>query len=231
MDFSGLEKLSLVDYDDNITCTLFVGGCNFRCPFCQNSGLVLHPKEQPTIPWEDITEYLSKRRNVLDAVCVTGGEPTLMPDLLDKLKDIKAFGYKVKLDTNGYRPDVLKKAVSSGLVDYVAMDIKNSPEKYAKTVGLSAMNIGHIEESASFLIHGSLPYEFRTTVMEEFHTEGDFEKIGAWLEGAKKYFIQMYKDSENCIEHGFHMVSKEKALVFKAILSKSVEYVALRGYD
>ncbi|MCI1245440.1 MAG: anaerobic ribonucleoside-triphosphate reductase activating protein [Bacilli bacterium] len=231
MDFSGWEKLSLLDYDDNITTTLFTAGCNFRCPFCHNSSLVLDSVHAPKIAWADIVKYLHKRRSVLDAVCVTGGEPTLMDDLESKLHDIKSLGYKVKLDSNGSRPAVLKKLVSEGLVDYVAMDIKNSPEKYAMTVGSLEADMKAIGESIAFLIHGSLPYEFRTTAIEEYHTMKDFEEIGAWLEGADRYFIQRYVDSENCISHGLHMIPKEKALEAKAIVGKHVKAAFLRGYD
>jgi len=231
MDFSGWEKLSLVDYDDNITTTLFTSGCNFRCPFCHNSDLVLKPSETPRIAWNEIMDYLSRRKAVLDAVCVTGGEPTLMDDLIDKLKDIKSLGYKIKLDSNGSHPEVLKDVVSKGLVDYIAMDIKNSPEKYHMTAGTLNFDIERIKESASFLINGTLTYEFRTTLIEEYHNEKDFEEIGSWLEGAKKYYLQRYIDSENCISHGLTMVSKEKALVLKAILSKNIGLVDLRGYD
>lgn len=176
-------------------------------------------------------DYLKKRRPMLDAVCVTGGEPTLMPDLESKLRDIKSLGYLVKLDTNGSNPAILKKMVSLGLVDYVAMDIKNSPEKYPMTVGTTQVKMDDIKESASFLIAGSLPYEFRTTSIDEYHSMKDFEEIGFWLEGAKRYFIQRYIDSENCISHGLHMLPKEKALQAKAILSKYIESVDLRGYD
>jgi pyruvate formate lyase activating enzyme len=231
MDFSGWEKLSLVDYDDKIATTLFMAGCDFRCPFCHNSSLVVNPSAAPAIPWSDIMDYLSRRRAVLDAVCITGGEPTLMNDLFDKMRDIKKFGYAIKLDTNGSNPQILKAAVEEGLVDYVAMDIKNSPEKYAITIGTTTFSMAKIKESASFLIKGKIPYEFRTTIIEEYHNEKDFEEIGVWLEGAKRYYLQRYIDSENCISHGLHMVSKEKALIFKAILSKSIEKVSLRGYD
>jgi pyruvate formate lyase activating enzyme len=230
MDFSGWEKLSLVDYDDNITTTLFMAGCNFRCPFCHNSALVLDPAGSPHIAWDTIMDYLKKRRGVLDAVCVTGGEPTLMPDLEAKLRDIKSLGYKVKLDSNGSHPGILKKVVADGLVDYVAMDIKNCPVKYPMTVG-AAVNMDDVKESVDFLIHGKIPYEFRTTAIDEYHSMKDFELIGQWLEGAKRYYIQRYIDSENCISHGLHMLPKEKALEAKAILDKYVESVNLRGYD
>jgi pyruvate formate lyase activating enzyme len=231
MDFSGWEKLSLVDYDDNLTTTLFMAGCNFRCPFCHNSSLVLSPKDCPTIPWSEIKSYLTKRQGVIDAVCVTGGEPTLMPDLLDKLKEIKELGFLVKLDSNGSHPAIIKKAVELHLVDYIAMDIKNAPDKYALTTGSVNVDLASVKETAAFLLEGHVDYEFRTTIINEYHNEKDFEEISAWLEGAKKYFLQRYIDSENCISHGLTMVSKEKALTFKAILDKRMEHVALRGYD
>lgn len=154
-----------------------------------------------------------------------------MPDLLDKLAQIKALGYIIKLDSNGSRPEVLRIAVDQGLVDYVAMDIKNSKEKYALTIGTTNFKMEDIEESVNFLIHGRIPYEFRTTSILEYHNQHDFEEIGAWLSGAQKYYIQRYIDSENCISHGLHMIPKEQALAYKAILEKYITHVDLRGYD
>jgi len=231
MDFSGWEKLSLVDFDDNITTTLFAAGCAFRCPFCHNGDLVLHPEKAPQIPWDEIMAYLKKRVGVIDAVCVSGGEPTLMPDLLDKLRDIKSFGYKVKLDSNGSNPGVLKKTVALHLVDYIAMDIKNSQEKYAETVGLSHLSLVPIEESARFIMSSGIDYEFRTTIIDEFHDEADIEAIGRWIKGSKRYYLQRYIDNENCIKRGLHMVSKEKAEGFVKILSPYLGDVQLRGYE
>lgn len=232
MEFSGLEKLSLLDFDDNITATLFSAGCNMRCPFCHNSSLVLDPLKAPKIPWAEIMEFLEKRKNVLDAVCVSGGEATLMPDLLDKLADIKSLGYKIKLDTNGSRPEVLKIAVEQGLVDYVAMDIKNSPEKYPLTTGVENINVDAVQESIDFLLRTNLvDYEFRTTIIEEFHTDEDMIKIASWVGGAKRFFLQQYVDRDSCIAHGFHAVEKEKALHWKTILGKEISEVSLRGYE
>ena len=231
MDFSGWEKLSLVDFDDRIATTLFVAGCNFRCPFCHNSELVLHPKNNPTIPWEEIMEYLCRRKGVLDAVVITGGEPTLMNDLIEKMQDIKKLGYLIKLDTNGTNPDLLMDLSNLGLVDYIAMDIKNSLPKYGVTSGKPLLDTSKIEESIRFLINGVVDYEFRTTIIDEFHTSLDMERIGQLIEGAKRYYLQRYIDNEYCIEHGFHEVPKEKALVFKAIVNKYVEQVSLRGYE
>ncbi len=176
-------------------------------------------------------DYLSKRKNVLDAVCVTGGEPTVMPDLLDKLGDIKELGYKIKLDTNGSDPIQLRVAVEQGLVDYVAMDIKNCERRYAETVGLSHLDFEPIRESIDFLLSGKVRYEFRTTLVEEFHSQGDIEEMGRLVRGAKRFFLQMFIDNENCIKHGFHTVPKEKALVYRAILLKYVESCELRGYE
>ena len=231
MDFSGWEKLSLVDYDDNLTTTLFMAGCNFRCPFCQNSDLVLHPEDAPRIDWEEILAYLKKRQGVLDAVCITGGEPTLMPDLLDKMREIKALGYKIKLDSNGSNPGLLKKAAAEGLVDYFAMDIKNAKEKYPLTCGLKKMDLAKIEESVSFLLTSGIPYEFRTTIIEEFHDEEDMRKIGEWIKGAERYALQLYIDSERCIERGYHSIPKEKAERFLEIVKPYVKHAKLRSYE
>ena len=231
MDFSGWEKLSLLDYDNRISCTLFTAGCNFRCPFCHNGPLVLDPSKAPKIPWDDIMEYLKKRKNVLDAVCVSGGEPTLMPDLLDKLSDIKSLGYLIKLDTNGTRPEVVEIAAHQGLVDYVAMDIKDSFEKYPAITGTLNLDLDAIQKTIHFLMSGEVDYEFRTTLIAEYHTEKDMEEIGSYLQGAKRHFLQRYIDNQDCIAHGLHMVPYQKALVFQAILQKYITEVSLRGYD
>lgn len=231
MDFSGWEKLSLVDFDDCLTTTLFAAGCNFRCPFCHNGGLVLTNSRPAAIPWETIYGYAKKRAKELDAVCVSGGEPTLMPDLPEKLLQIKKLGYKVKLDTNGTNPDVLSSLIEKGLVDHVAMDIKNSKEKYPLTVGLPSLDMSKIEASISLLIHSGISYEFRTTLIQEFHSREDIEKISFWLSGAKKYYLQMFIDSPSCICHGLHAVTKENAEEYKNILAKTMDMVELRGYE
>jgi len=229
-DFAGWEKLSLVDYDDNLTTTIFMAGCPFRCPFCHNSELVLHPESAPKIPWSEIRDYLEKRQGVLDAVCISGGEPTLLPDLPSICAEIKSLGYKVKLDSNGFQPHILKDLIDRKLVDYIAMDIKNSKDRYAATCGCS-VNMAMIEEAVSLLIHSGIPFEFRTTVMEEFHDEEAFARIAEWVKGAKRFYIQRYIDSGNCIMGGFHPVPIEKARKFAEILSSSVDFVALRGYE
>ena len=231
MNFSGWEKLSLVDFDDYLTTTFFASRCNFRCPFCHNGGLVLNPENNPEISWERMLDYLKKRRNALDAVCVSGGEPTLMPDLEQKLRQIKQLGYKIKLDTNGTNPNLIKRLSKEGLVDHFAMDIKNSKAKYAATSGLKSLDLSPIEESISFLLKSGVSYEFTTTLIEEFHSETDILAIGKWISGAERYYLQRYVDSENCIAHGLHMVSKEKAEEYKKNLAKTIRNVDLRGYD
>jgi pyruvate formate lyase activating enzyme len=231
MDFNGWEKLSLVDYDDYLTTTFFVSGCNFRCPFCHNKNLVLNPKDNPIIPWEKMLDYLRRRKNALDAVCVSGGEPTLMEGLEEKLQQIKSLGYLIKLDTNGTNPDLLKRLYERRLVDHFAMDIKNSKEKYAITAGLENFNTAKVEDSVSFLMNSGCSYEFRTTVMDEFHDEESFRDIARWLDGAKRYYLQRYVDSPNCIKGGFHELSKNKAEEFALLLRQHIEFVALRGYD
>lgn len=231
MDFSGFEKLSLLDYDTHLTATLFYAGCDFRCPFCHNSSLVIHPERAPKIPFEEIYSYLKKRAGILEAVCFSGGEPTMMPDLEEKIRAVKDLGYLIKLDSNGSRPEVLRHLIDEGLLDYVAMDIKNSPEKYALTAGMGNFPLSKVKESVSLLLEGKVDFEFRTTAIEEYHTLHDFEEIGAWIKGAKRYFIQRYIDSENCIAHGLHMLPQEKALEAKALLEKYVGEVSLRGYD
>ena len=231
MDFNGWEKLSLVDFDDYLTTTFFTSGCNFRCPFCHNKNLVLTPKDNPTIPWETMLDYLKRRKKELDAVCITGGEPTLMEGLKEKLRQIKELGYLVKLDTNGTNPDLLKEFHREGLVDYFAMDIKNSKRKYAETAGLEKIDLAKIEDSVSYLIHSGCRYEFRTTIMEEYHDEESFREIGEWLDDAERYFLQRYVDSENCIKRGLHMVSKKDAEKYLGVLRKNIKTVELRGYD
>lgn len=231
MDFSGIEKLDLENWDGKIVTTLFTAGCNLRCPFCHNGSLVLNPQSAPKVPWEDIISYLRKRAAVVDAVCITGGEPTLMPDLADKISEIKEIGYLVKLDTNGTRPEVVKLLHQQGLIDYVAMDIKNSKDKYASTCGLEKMDLKDIEETVSYILSSSLDHEFRITAIDEFLTMMDFEDMGHLIKGAKRFFIQKYVDREGCISHGYHPVEKQKALIYKAVMEKYVERVELRGYD
>lgn len=231
MILCGFEKFSMVDFDGKIACTVFTGGCNFRCPFCHNGALVIGNIAAQRIDESEVFEYLEKRKTLVDAVCVTGGEPTLQPDLADFYRKVKAMGFCTKLDTNGLRPDVLRSLLDEGLLDNVAMDIKNSKEKYAMTVGLKELDMSKIEESIEILKHSDIEYEFRTTLIEEFHDEADMLKIAEMIHGAKKYFMQKYKDNDGCIAHGYTPVDREKALSYKSLLERHVESVGLRGYN
>ncbi len=198
--FAGLQKLTLLDFPGYVACTLFTKGCNMRCPFCHNASLVVRAQEQKMYTNEEIMYFLNKRVGILDGVAITGGEPTLMPGLYDFIKDAKALGYKVKLDTNGTSPTILERLVSDGLLDYVAMDIKNCRERYGETVGLGdCYDLAPIEESKDFLMQGYVDFEFRTTVCKNFHTPEDIVRIGEWLRGYEKYFIQQFKDSGDII--------------------------------
>lgn len=231
MQIHGLSKTTLLDYPEHVAATVFTGGCNFCCPFCHNGDLVLHPGKFSAISEEEVFAFLQKRKNVLTGVCITGGEPTLQPDLPDFIRRIKEMGYLVKLDTNGYRPDILKQLLEEKLLDYVAMDIKNSKDKYDTTVGKENLDIRRLEESVTRLKEGRIPYEFRTTVVRELHTKEDFTAIGEWLSGARVYFLQGYRDNENVIQRGFSAYTKEEMEAFAQILRRHIERVEVRGLD
>ncbi len=225
----GLQTLTLLDYPGKVACTVFTGGCNFRCPFCHNGGIVLNPGAEPSIPEEKVFDLLKKRRGVLEGVCITGGEPTLWKGLWDFAKEVKALGYSVKLDTNGTNPELMHKLILAGVVDYVAMDIKNSPDKYAETVGVRGFNIQPVKDSVRLLLQGTVGYEFRTTVVKGMHTPQDIVDIGKWIQGAEKYFIQPYRDSELVIDRSCERHSDEE---LQALLAAAREYVPgaeLRG--
>lgn len=227
MIIHGLQKLTLVDYPGKCACILFTGACNFRCPFCQNGSLVLDPGGEPVIPDDEIFSFLSRRRRMLEGVVVTGGEPTINADLIPFLSRIKEIGYSVKLDTNGYLPSVLKAAVGSGYVDYVAMDIKTSLDEYSLLSGVDT-DISRIKESIDFLLSGTVDYEFRTTVVDELHHRENFEKIGETIKGAKRYFLQSFVPSEDTISGGFTTPSVEKLENYKEILKSYIECVSIR---
>lgn len=229
MKIHGFNKTTLLDYPGHLAATVFTGGCNFCCPFCHNGPLVLHSREQPVISEDEVLAVLEKRKNILEGVCITGGEPTLQPDLPEFIGKIKALGIKVKLDTNGTRPEVLKSCLEKGLLDYVAMDIKNTPEKYTLSTGIVQPELDNIRESADILMKSGIEYEFRTTVVKEHHTASDMEAIGRWLTGAKRYFLQNYQDSDGVIEPGLHAHEPEELKRFQRILEKTISQVELRG--
>ena len=190
MRICGYNKTTLLDYPGRVACTIFLGGCNFRCPFCQNGHLVLEPELQPEYSQEELLSFLKKRRGILDGVCVTGGEPSIYANLPDFLEKIKNLGYAVKLDTNGTNPDMVRMLAGEKLIDMVAMDVKSSKERYPALAGISNVDMDRICETADFLMHSGIEYEFRTTVVRELHTEEDFYRIGEWLGGAEKYYLQ-----------------------------------------
>lgn len=227
----GLNKTTLLDYPGRVAATIFLGGCNFRCPFCQNSSLVLHPSDEPEISEEEVLNFLQKRTGILEGVCISGGEPTLSPDLEDFIRKIRKMGYPVKLDTNGSHPEVLKNLTEKNLIQMAAMDIKACPENYPSLTGLLHPDLDAVQESADFLLHGKLDYEFRTTVVRELHNEDDFQKIGAWLKGAKAYYLQAYKDSEEVLQPGFSSYSLEELEHFGNILQRNISLVGIRGID
>ncbi len=199
MQIHGLNKTTLLDYPEHLAATIFTGKCNFRCPFCHNKSLVINPDEQPCIEEDEILNYLEKRKSILEGVCITGGEPTLQKDLPEFLQKIKNLGLKIKLDTNGYRPEVIKDLYHKNLIDYVAMDIKATKEKYPEATDIKNLDVSKIEESIRFIIENLNDYEFRTTVVKELHSKEELLKIKEWLKGAKKYKLQNYKDSEGVI--------------------------------
>lgn len=236
MKICGLQKLTLLDFPERTAATVFLGGCNLRCPFCQNAPLVERPEQNGEIPQGELFSFLKKRRGLLDGVCITGGEPTLAPDLMDLIRGIRSLGFAVKLDTNGTRPEVVGGLLAEGLLDYVAMDIKSSPAGYARAAGLSGKQamrlLPAVKESAALLMEAGIPYEFRTTVVRELHTAEDFSAIADWLGGCRAYFLQAYRDSENILVPGvFSSYTKEELEGFADILRKKIPLVEIRGID
>ncbi len=230
MEIHGLQKMTLLDFPGRVACTVFLGGCDFRCPFCHNFELVENPGPG-IMTEEEFFSFLKKRRGLLDGVAVTGGEPCLRRDLPDFLSRIRDAGFPVKLDTNGAHPDVLRRVLEAGLAQYVAMDIKNSPEKYARTAGLPEMDLAPIRESVSLLMAGNTDYEFRTTVVAELHDAGDFEQIGRWIAGAKRYFLQAFTDRDSVPFEGLHAPSADQMREYLAVARRFVPAAALRGVD
>lgn len=225
----GLNKLTLLDYPGLTACTVFTGGCNFRCPYCHNASLVLDPDSQPVIDEREFFDYLKKREGILEGVCITGGEPTLNPDLSDFIGKIKSLRYCVKLDTNGSNPEMLERLLSERLLDYVAMDVKNSPEKYPKTVGVPHLSTEKIIRSAGLIMKLAPDYEFRTTVAAGILEKSDYEKIGSWLRGAKKYFLQVFRDSGDLIDPSQTGADISELDEAREILSRYVQRAEIRG--
>ena len=227
--FYGLQKLTLLDYPGNMAATVFTGGCNFRCPFCHNRSLVFLNENDSEIANEDIFDFLKSRNKILDGICITGGEPLLHKGITAFIKRVRDLGLKVKLDTNGSNFEALRRLIDEKLVDYVAMDIKNSPEKYAMTIGLENYDLSEIEKSKNFLLENHVDYEFRTTIVREFHEPEDLKKIGEWIRGAKHYYLQNFEDHGTCIQAGLGEVDLHTLETMKRIAGEYVEHIEIRG--
>ena len=231
MNIRGLQKTTLLDYPGHVASTIFTSGCNFRCPFCHNGELVLDPGALPPIPEEEVLAHLNKRRTVLDGVCISGGEPTLDPDLTSFLAKVRETGLSIKLDTNGYRPEVLRRVIDEGLVDYVAMDIKAGRGNYANACGLPNIDMAKIEESVGILASSGIGHEFRTTCVKGLHSLEDFKDIAAWLPGDSLYFLQDYKEGPTVINPVYESCSGEELGEFVRILKPAIPATVIRGCD
>ena len=228
MQIIGLQKLTLLDFPGRLACTVFLGGCNLRCPFCHNASLVLPRGGVSGMTADELLAFLQKRRGRLQGVCVTGGEPTLCPDLPDLLRLIPLLGFEVKLDTNGTNPGMLRALLNEGLADYVAMDIKNSPARYTETCG-GADVLTQVKESAALLMESGVDYEFRTTLAHPLHTPEDMAAIGRWLHGAKRYFLQQFVDSGDLIGTGLTPLTPEEMAAMREAVLPYIKETTLRG--
>jgi pyruvate formate lyase activating enzyme len=227
MKIAGLQKFTLLDYPEHTACTVFTAGCNFRCPFCHNSDIIYNVPS--AISQDEFFEFLVSRKGKLDGVCISGGEPLLQPDIIEFMQKIRKEGFLVKLDTNGTFPEKLKELVNEGLVDYVAMDIKNSKAKYKETAGINNLDLSKIEESVDFLINGNMDFEFRTTIVNEFHTVEDIQDIVVWVKGAHKYFLQNFVDSGDLIGQDLNPVTLDTLRVMREKATEIIPNVELRG--
>ena len=234
MNIQGLQKLTLLDYPGRVACTIFTDGCNFRCPFCHNSDLVLHSTVRqgiaPVLSHDALFSFLEKRQGILDGVCITGGEPLLQPDLEEMIREIRELGYLVKLDTNGSFPEKLAHLLEQGLIDYVAMDIKNCPERYRETAGLpDHYDLTPIRDSVQLLMGGDVPYEFRTTIVREYHRPQDVVSMAQWIAGARQYYLQGFVESENVIKPGLHGLDAVEMDALLPLILPYVPSVQVRG--
>ena len=229
MYINGFQKLTILDYPGKVACIVFTPGCNFRCPFCHNAALVTHIDKDTYIDEEEVLAYLKKRQGILDGVVITGGEPLLQDGIEEFIGKIKDLGYSIKLDTNGSFPEKLISLVEKGLVDYVAMDIKNSKAKYMTTIGVNNIDMSAIEKSVEFLLQNKVDYEFRTTIVDKFHTVQDIQDIVVWIKGAHKYFLQNFVDSGDLIEAGLNPVTLDTLREMKEKATETLPCVELRG--
>lgn len=231
MNIYGYQKTTLLDYPGHVAATIFTGGCNFRCPFCHNSDLITPSGDTSLISRDEILSFLSKRKNVLSGICITGGEPTLQSDLSDFIYEVRALNYKIKLDTNGYRPQVLATLLQDKLIDYVAMDIKSGISNYPLVTGIPSLDTGLIKESISIIETSGINYEFRTTVVQELHTKQDFFEIRDMLSPSSPYYIQSFQNSENVLTPGLSACKKDTLEEYLSIISTKLSYAKLRGID
>ena len=230
MKIHGLQKMTLLDFPGKVACTVFLGGCDLRCPFCHNAELI--DGSAPAVMEEDgLLRFLETRKGLLDGVAFTGGEPLLREDLAPLMRRIREMGFAVKLDTNGTHPEHLRALTDEGLIDYVAMDIKNSPERYALTAGLEDMDLAPVRESVKILLEGKTDYEFRTTAVAELHDEDSFRQIGPWIRGARRYFLQQFTDRDTVPFGGFHAPAAEDMRSWAEIMRPFVPETKLRGVD
>lgn len=229
MTIHGFQKMTLLDFPGKVACIVFTAGCNLRCPFCHNAPLVTRTDPADRIDEDEVFAYLKKRQGIVDGVVITGGEPTLQKDLDDFIRRVRALGYAVKLDTNGTRPDVLAALLDEGLVDYVAMDIKNCPDRYAETVGIEGFDLAPVRRSIELLRQSGVEYEFRTTVADELHTPQDIGVLAAWIAHAPRYFIQPFVDSGDLVGTGLHAPSAEKLDEMRASAMVHLPNTAIRG--
>ena len=227
MEFGGLQKLTLLDFPEKVACTVFTKGCNFRCPFCHNAALVTHIDEY-TVSEEEVLSFLKKRTGMVDGVVITGGEPLLHKEIGDFIRKVKELGFLVKLDTNGSRPELLGELLENGLLDYVAMDIKNCKEKYNETCGIS-VSVADIEKSIEVLRNSGVAFEFRTTVSAELHSVSDIASLAKWVRGEQKYYLQNFVDSGDTIEGGLSPVSAENLEKMRSEAAKYIKNTFIRG--
>lgn len=228
MNIKGLQKTTLLDFPGKVACTVFTGGCNFRCPFCHNASLVTHQEDAPSFSEEEVLSYVKRRKGILDGVCITGGEPLLQPDIEAFCQKIHDLGLLVKLDTNGAQSERLQRMLDAGLVDYIAMDIKNSKEEYARTCGLPSFPTG-VESSIELLLRSNVSYEFRTTVVKEFHNEKSIKDLSQWISGARQYFLQGFTDSGDLIESSLSAYSAEEMNALLSVARRYIPHAELRG--
>ena len=243
MEIHGFNKTTLLDYPGHVACTVFTGHCNMRCPFCHNGDLVLTPGSQPAISEEEFFSFLNKRKNILEGVAITGGEPTIQADLPEFIKRIKEYNLEVKLDSNGMRPEILRKLMDENLVDYFAMDIKSSKSGYSYATGIANFDLGPVEESVSLLMENRVPYEFRTTVLKPFHNTEVFEEIAEWIKDCSQYYLQNYVDSHRILKdllpeeeklkypESFEAFKPDELIAVRDMLKTKGMNVFLRGVD